>query len=174
MMAEPCVDRRKRLEDVFAAGVSEPRLPSIAGIEEVGVISSPRQAMRPGCGRCGWSSGAGSWIVLKDRRSPYKPGARSRCWWKAKNKLVLPVEILQCAETLVPWGDWGQACVMAFEYRDPRTGELVTAEQGVRVGVGRSSQWTPRCGPAEVLCWGLLRSGLLRHPLFMGWAATAG
>jgi hypothetical protein len=62
--------------------------------------------------------------------------------------------------------------MMAFEYRDPRTGELVTVEQAVRVGVARSSAWTPRRGQAEVLCWGLLRSGLLRHPLFVAYRSA--
>jgi hypothetical protein len=47
---------------------------------------------------------------------------------------------------------------MAFAYRDPRTGERVTVEQAVRVP--RADEWTPR-GAAELLCWGVLRSGLL-------------
>lgn len=56
---------------------------------------------------------------------------------------------------------------MAFAYRDPRTAERVTVEQAVRLpGAG---DWTPRVGPAEILCWGMLRSGRLRHPVFVGW-----
>jgi hypothetical protein len=46
----------------------------------------------------------GEGIVLKDRRSAYKPGTRSRCWWKAKHKLTLTVEVLACAPELVAWG----------------------------------------------------------------------
>jgi hypothetical protein len=104
--------------------------------------------------------------VLKDRRSPYRPGTRSRFWWKAKQKLTLAVEVLQCAPELVHWGDWGWASVMAFAYRDPRTSEQVTVEQAVRLP--RAEDWTPRCGRAEILCWGVLRSGLLRHPVLVG------
>ena len=32
----------------------------------------------------------------------------------------------------------------------------------VRIAYPR--EWTPRRGPAEILCWGILRSGLPRHP----------
>jgi hypothetical protein len=70
--------------------------------------------------------------------------------------------------SLVEWGDWGQACLLAFAYHDARSGELVTVEQAVRVPGGRE-RWTPRRSPAEILCWGVLRSGLLRHPVFVGW-----
>ena len=42
-------------------------------------------------------------------------------------------------------------------------GELVTVEQAVRVS--RSNEWRPGRGPAKVLGWGVLRSGLLRHPV---------
>jgi len=81
----------------------------------------------------------GEGIVLKDRRSIYKPGTRSRGWWKAKQKLTLPVEVLDCAPELVPWGDWGHA---SFAYCDPRSGELVTVEQAVRVP-GSREPWPP-------------------------------
>jgi ATP-dependent DNA ligase len=107
----------------------------------------------------------GEGIVLKDRRSVYKPGTRSRCWWKAKQKLVLPVEVLQCAPELVAWGDWGRAALMAFAYRDPRTGELVRVEQAVRVS--HADGWKPSRGPADIICRGVLRSGLLRHPVLI-------
>jgi ATP-dependent DNA ligase len=68
-------------------------------------------------GACGSWSGGGESIVLKDRRSVYRAGVRSRSWWKAKHKLTLPVEVLQCASALVRWGDSGQAAVMAFTYQ---------------------------------------------------------
>jgi hypothetical protein len=83
---------------------------------------------------------------------------------------VALAEVLHCAPDLVPRGDWGQSAVMAFAYRDPRSGELVTVEQAVRVPY--SADWQPRRGPAEILCWGLLRSGLLRHPLQIGQLAS--
>jgi ATP-dependent DNA ligase len=154
VMAEPWVDRRKRLEDVFAAGIHESRVHLVPAFEDAQRL---------------WTVWVIEWggegIVRKDRRSSYKPGARSRTWWKAKHKLMLPVEVLQCADTLAPWGDRGQACVMAFSYRDPRTGDLVTIEQAVRVS--RPREWTGRRGPAEILCWGVFRSGLLRHPVWV-------
>lgn len=115
----------------------------------------------------------GEGIVLKDRRSPYRPGTRSRSWWKAKHKLRLPVEVLQCAPELVRWGDWGPAAVMAFAYRrDPRTGDPVTVEQAVRVAY--TDNWTPRLGSGEILCWGVLRSGLLRHPVLVSGPSPKG
>jgi ATP-dependent DNA ligase len=48
----------------------------------------------------------GEGIVLKDRRSIYKPGLRSKAWWKAKQKLTLQGEVLDCAGKLVAWGEW--------------------------------------------------------------------
>jgi hypothetical protein len=53
------------------------------------------------------------------------------------------------ADELIQWGDWGWACQMAFAYRDPRRGELVTVEQTVRVA--RPKDWTPRWGPATIV-----------------------
>jgi bifunctional non-homologous end joining protein LigD len=109
VVAEPWTDRRKRLEDVFAAGISEPRLQLVPVSDDAARL---------------WTVWVIEWggegIVLKDRRSTYKPGARSRCWWKAKNKMTLTVNVLHCAPELVAWGDWGRAAVMAFAYRDTR------------------------------------------------------
>jgi ATP dependent DNA ligase domain len=153
-MAEPWTDRRKRLEDLFPAGITDSRVQLVPTFEDASRL---------------WRVWVVEWggeeIVLKDRRSAYKPGTRSRFWWKAKHRLVLPVEVLQCAPELVPWGDWGRACVKVFVYRDPRSGEQVTVEQAIRVP--QPEEWTPRQGPAEVRCWGVLRSGLLRHPVLI-------
>jgi hypothetical protein len=51
--------------------------------------------------------------------------------------------------------------VLAFAYTDPRTAERVTVEQAVRV-IGDNS--IPGLGPAAIRCWGVMPSGLLRHP----------
>jgi hypothetical protein len=59
-----------------------------------------------------------------------------------------------------------QACVIAFACRDPRSGEQITVEQAVRVP--NSAEWEPERGPAEMLCWGVLRSGLLRRAIWAG------
>jgi ATP-dependent DNA ligase len=157
-MAEPWTDRRKRLEDLFPEGVTDFRVQLVPTFEDAARLW-----------RVWVLEWGGEGIVLKDRRSAYRPGARSSAWLKAKHKLSLTVEVLHCAPELVRWGDWGQACVKAFAYRDPRSGEQVTAEQAVRVP--NADEWTPQRGPAEILCWGVLRSGLLRHPMFVGWHA---
>jgi bifunctional non-homologous end joining protein LigD len=151
---EPWTDRRKRLEDLFPDGVTDGRVQLVPTFEDAARL---------------WRIWVVEWggegIVLKDRRSSYRPGTRSRDWWKAKHKLVLPVEVLHCAPELVPWGDWGRAAVMAFAYRDPRSCDQINVEQAVRVP--QAADWAPRLGPAEVLCWGVLRSGLLRHPVLI-------
>jgi ATP-dependent DNA ligase len=103
-MPEAWADRRNRLEDLFAAGIEEPR------VQVVPVSDDAQHLWRVWVVDMGGEGGEG--IVLKDRRSSYRPGVRSRAWWKAKHKLILPVEVLHCAPELVPWGDWGQACVM--------------------------------------------------------------
>jgi ATP-dependent DNA ligase len=41
----------------------------------------------------GRSFGEGQ-VVLKDRRSVYRPGCRSSAWWKAKQRLTLPVRLM--------------------------------------------------------------------------------
>jgi ATP-dependent DNA ligase len=157
VMAEPWADRRKRLEDlVGGGGLPAPR------VQLVPVSTEPSRLW------VAWVvDRGGEGIVLKDRASPYRPGTRSRAWWKLKQKFTLDVEVLACVGELIPWGDWGQACILAFAYTDPRTDERVSVEQAVRIAA--PATWTPRRGPGEILCWGVLRSGLLRHPVFTGW-----
>jgi hypothetical protein len=77
-----------------------------------------------------------------------------------KRPLHAVASLLVAGGELIEWGDWGLACVMAFAYRHPRTSEVVTVEQAVRVPY--SAGWKPRFGPGQILCWGVLRSGLLR------------
>jgi ATP-dependent DNA ligase len=154
-MSEAWADRHKRLEDMFAAGMPEPR---------VQLVPTSHDASH--MWRLWVVEWGGEGIVFRDRRPTYRPGTRSRAWWKAKHKLTLTVEVLHCADQLVRWDDWGMACVMAFAYRHPRTGELVTVEQAVRVPY--SADWKPQRGPCQTLCWGVLRSGLLRHPVLGG------
>jgi hypothetical protein len=85
----------------------------------------------------------------------------------------LPLAVRWKAKHGWPWRCWpapARCSRGAFAYRDPRSGERVTVEQAVRVP--RSADWTPRRGPAELLCWGVLGSGLLRHAVFVGWQLT--
>jgi ATP-dependent DNA ligase len=120
-MREPWSDRRKHLDDVFAAEIAEPRVQLLPAWDDARQLWA-RWVVE-------WS---GEGIVLKHRHSVYRPGVRSRAWWKAKYRLVLPVEVLACAPGLIEWGDWGLAAVMAFAYHDQRSGELVTVEGGPR------------------------------------------
>lgn len=86
VMGEPWTDPRKRLEDLVAAGMPKPR------IQLVPTCDDARQL---------WALWVVDWggegIVLKHRRSVYKPGSRSRLWWKVKQKLTLDVDVLDCA-----------------------------------------------------------------------------
>jgi hypothetical protein len=45
----------------------------------------------------------------------------------------------------------------------PPLAALVTVEQAVRVAWAKT--WTPKLGPATIICWGIFPSGLLRHPV---------
>jgi hypothetical protein len=67
--------------------------------------------------------------------------------------------------TLVKWGDWGHAARVRLAYAHPRTGVLKTIEELVRVTDPEG--WALQLGPADVLCWGVLPSGRLRHPVFV-------
>ena len=75
VMAEPWTDRRKRLEDLFPEGVTDSRVQLVPTFEDAARLW-----------RVWVLEWGGEGIVLKDRRSPYRPGTRSRSWWKAKNK----------------------------------------------------------------------------------------
>ena len=68
----------------------------------------------------------------------------------------------------IAWGDWGEAVNLTLEYAHPRTGVLKSIKQAVRVP--RGDAFELRVGRrAEVLFWGVMPSGMLRHPLFVRW-----
>ena len=53
-------------------------------------------------------------------------------------------------------------------YKHPRDGNLVEIRQAVRVR--RDERFTLLQGRrAELVCWGVMPSGMLRHPLFVRW-----
>ena len=54
---------------------------------------------------------------------------------------------------------------MQLSYAHPRTGVLTTIDE--LVGVTWPDGWALRLGEANVLCWGILASGRLRHPVFV-------
>jgi len=95
-----------------------------------------------------------------------RPGMRSLAWLKLKPKLTLEVVVTGGPAERVRWGDWGEAVMLAFRYTHPRTGAEVEIRQAVRV---------PRDLPFDLtigarlalICWGVMPSGLLRHPVLI-------
>ena len=65
---------------------------------------------------------------------------------------------------LIKWGDWGWAARVQLAYTHPRTGAPTTIEELVRVRPGRLGV---AAGRGRVVCWGVLPSGRLRHPVFV-------
>jgi hypothetical protein len=100
---------------------------------------------------------------LKHRRSLYRPGGRSRVWWKAKNESRCPSRCSRARAGRM--GRLGPGGRDGVRLPRPRAGKLVTVEQAVRVP--QADEWRLRRGPAEILCSGVPRSRLLRHPLLV-------
>ena len=156
VMREPWRDRRKRLEDL------------IAGAALPGVAVVPTTADIGGLWDLWVTEGGGEGIVLKEPDSLYYPGQRSPAWWKVKAKLTLEVTVTGGTGELVAWGDWGVASWLDLAYRHPRTGALIENRQAVRVP--RGEDVAVRIGAhAELVCWGVMPSGMLRYPLLLRW-----
>ena len=60
-------------------------------------------------------------------------------------------------------GDWGEAVLLAFRYTHPRTGADVKIRQAVRVPRDLAFDVTIG-GRLALVCWGVMQSGMLRHP----------
>jgi ATP dependent DNA ligase domain len=153
-MREPWMDRRKRLEDIGVALESR----------HIAIVPITDDATRLWALWVGQHDGEG--IVLKDRRAPYRPGERSPAWLKVKHRVTLRVRVLSGSPDLVQWGDWGRAAKVRLAYTHPRSGVRTTIDELVRVP--DPERWTPRRGAAHVICWGILPSGRLRHPVWLG------
>ena len=55
-------------------------------------------------------------------------------------------------------------------YKHPRDGKLIQIRQAARIR--RDDPFNLCVGErAELLCWGVMPSGMLRHPLFLRWVA---
>jgi len=118
-----------------------------------------------------WAGMGGEGIVLKDPASLYRPGERSSAWLKLKPKLTLDVTVTGGSAEPIKWGDWGEAVMLELEYAHPRTGERLKIRQAVRIA--RLQPFELKVGArASVVCWGVMPSGILRHPPFLGWAAS--
>ena len=61
--------------------------------------------------------------------------------------------------------------LLALAYEHPRTGERMEIRQAVRIA--RDQPFELRVGArASVVCWGVMPSGMLRHPLFLNWLSA--
>jgi len=86
-----------------------------------------------------------------------------------KPKLPLEVVVTGGSSELIPWGDWGLAVMLELRYAHPRDGNFMELRHAVRVQRGPDA-FTLRVGQhAELVCWGMMPSGMLRHPLFVRW-----
>jgi hypothetical protein len=107
-------------------------------------------------------------MCLQDADGIRFASARRRvsAWLKLKPKLTLTVTVTGGSSERITWGDWGEAVMLEFRYTHPRTGTDVAIRQAVRVprgepfdvGIGRR---------AQLICWGVMPSGMLRHPTLL-------
>jgi hypothetical protein len=155
VMREPWTHRRKRLEDLLDG----------RRVERIGLV--PVTGDAPALWEA-WVGMGGEGIVLKDRGSIYRPGVRSPVWLKLKPKVTLEAVVTAGSTKAIPWGDWGLAVMLELRYVHPRTGDAVEIRQAVRIR--RDEPFELRTGArAELLCWGVMPTGMLRHPLFLRW-----
>jgi ATP-dependent DNA ligase len=155
-MREPWRDRRKQLEDLLE-GHQLPRIAMVPVSEDAPTLYET------------WVGMGGEGIVLKDPASIYRPGERSPAWLKLKPKLTLAVKVTGGSAERIAWGDWGDAVMLELAYKHPRTGKLTKIRQAVRIA--RQQPFELKVdAKASVVCWGVMPSGILRHPLFLGWA----
>jgi hypothetical protein len=68
------------------------------------------------------------------------------------------------------WGDQGLAVMLELRYTHPRYGSPVEIRQAVRVRRGDPFK-LDKGRRAELVGWGVMPSGMLRHPLFVRWSA---
>ena len=115
-----------------------------------------------------WVGWGGEGIVLKEPSSIYRPGIRSPAWLKVKPKVMLETVVTGGSSEPIQWGDWGLAVMLEMAYKHPRDGKLIQIRQAIRIR--RDEPFTLHAGErAELVCWGVMPSGMLRHPLFVRW-----
>jgi ATP-dependent DNA ligase len=155
VMREPWRDRRKRLEDLLDGQ-------RIARVAAVPVTEDAAHLYET------WVGMGGEGIVLKDPASRYRPGERSPAWLKVKPKLELDVIVTGGSAERIAWGDWGEAVMLELTYKHPRTGKHTQIRQAVRIARHEPFELRIR-KRAHLVCWGVMPSGMLRHPLFLHW-----
>lgn len=58
--------------------------------------------------------------------------------------------------------------MLKMVYKHPRMGKRTTIKQAVRIA--RQQPFELKVGGrVSVVCWGVMPSGMLRHPLFLSW-----
>ena len=93
------------------------------------------------------------------------PACARRAWLKLKPKLSLGVVARGGSAARIRWGEWGEAVMLAFRYTHPRSGADVVIRQAVRVP--RDLAFDVKIGKRhQLVCWGVMPSGMLRHPVF--------
>ena len=63
-----------------------------------------------------WVGMGGEGIVLKERLSLYRPGARSPAWLKLKPKLSLDVVVTGGSAERIRWSGLGEAVMLELRY----------------------------------------------------------
>jgi ATP-dependent DNA ligase len=159
VMRDPWRDRRKRLEDMLD-GQQLPRIAVVPVTDDALTLYET------------WVGMGGEGIVLKDPASLYRPGERSPAWLKLKPKLTLDVGVTGGSAERIAWGDWGEAVMLELAYKHPRTGKHTHIRQAVRIA--REQPFELNVGArASVVCWGVMPSGMLRHPFISELAGGA-
>ena len=105
---------------------------------------------------------------MKEPTSIYRPGMRSPAWLKVNPKVTLEVIVTGGSSEPILWGDWGLVVVLEIAYKHPRDGKVIEIRQVVRIR--RDEPFALQAGQrADLVCWGVMPSGMLRHPLFVRW-----
>ena len=87
-----------------------------------------------------------------------------------KPKVTLELVVTGGLSEPIQWGDWGLAVILDIAYKHPRDGKLIQICQAIRIR--RDEPFTLHPGDrADLVCWGVMPSGMLRHPLFVRWLA---
>src|SRR5262249_46619629 len=96
----------------------------------MGLVTVTEDAVRLWATWVGWG---GEGIVLKGRRSPYRPALRTLDWLKVKHRHALTVRVVAGDPKLVRWGDWSWAVRLTLTYTHPQTKRRVRVEEVVRL-----------------------------------------
>jgi len=99
-----------------------------------------------------------------------KPIFRGKVQIRQLNKVALEVIVTGGSSEPIQCGGGGLAVMLDIAYTHPRDAKAIQIRQAVRIR--RDEPFTLRAGGmAELVCWGVMPSGMLRHPLFVRWLA---